>query len=103
MTATETFDDLANAEIDAAKKRIDSLERKDRKIKRQIESLYEEREHLENQIDHAYDSLNRAKKQSAKLKKLVWKSDNPNLVDLRNQILLAAKLIQDIDPPKGKK
>ena len=101
---TETFDDLANAEVDAVQKRIDSLQSKDKKIKKQIQSLYTERERLEGQIDRARDSLSKAKKQSAKLKKLVWTSDNPNLVDLRNQILLAAKLIQDDQiTKKGKK
>ena len=50
---------------------------------------------LDNDLGDAEKALTKTRKSAAKLKKSVWSSKDPNIVDLRNQLLLAAKLIKD--------
>ncbi len=85
---TKTFDDVAQAEVDAVQKTIDL--NKDQLIAAERKVSF-----LEKQREKLFVDLEVAKKQATHLKKFIWTSDDPNIVELRNQILLAAKLIKD--------
>lgn len=95
MTSKKTFNDLANLEIEGAEKRVNSIKREIKKIQKQIHNLSDKELHLEDDLDDAEGALRKTHRSAAKLKKSVWSSKDPNIVDLRNQLLLAAKLIKD--------
>ncbi len=100
----QNFQDLANAEINAVEAQIVKAQDDLRKIDDRLLEYNKKREKILDNLVSLRVSLEKAKKQATMLKKFVWTSDNPNIVDLRNQLLLAAKLIKDYDdPPKGKK
>ena len=96
MVAPEkTFDDLAYLEIAAAKKKVISIEREIKKIQKQVISLGKKVDRLEDELCDAEKTLGKTRRSAAKLKKSVWSSKDPNIIELRNQLLLAAKLIKD--------
>jgi len=100
----QSFQDLSNAEIDAVKAQIVEARDDLRKTDDRLLEYNKKRHKILENLESLKVNLERAKKQATVLKKFVWVSDNPNIVDLRNQLLLAAKLIKDHDdPPKGKK
>jgi len=91
----QPFDDLAYLEIDAAEKKVTSIESEIERIEKQIISLAKKGDKLENELRDAEKTLGKTRRSAAKLKKSVWSSKDPNIIDLRNQLLLAAKLIKD--------
>lgn len=96
MAAPEkTFDDLAYLEIDASEKRVASIERDMKRTLKQIEKLRDKAFSLDNDLEDAEKALRKARRSAANLKKSVWSSKDPNIIELRNQLLLAAKLIKD--------
>lgn len=96
MAALEkTFDDLAYLEIDAAEKKVTSIESEIERIEKQIISLAKKGSRLEGELRDAEKTLKKTRRSATKLKKSVWSSKDPNIIELRNQLLLAAKLIKD--------
>lgn len=91
----KTFNDLAYLEIDAAEKKVTSIESEIEGIEKQIISLAKKGNRLEDELHDAEKILTKTRRSAAKLKKSVWSSKDPNIVELRNQLLLAAKLIKD--------
>lgn len=91
----QTFDDLANLEVEGAEKRVASVEREMKRTLNQIERLRDKALSLDDDLEDAEKALRKARTAAAKLKKSVWSSKDPNIIDLRNQLLLAAKLIKD--------
>lgn len=91
----KTFDDLANLEIEGDEKRVASIEREIKRTLKQIEKLRDKVLSLDDDLEDAEKALRKARTSAAKLKKSVWSSKDPNIIDLRNQLLLAAKLIKD--------
>jgi len=91
----KTFDDLANLEIEAAEKKVVLIEREIKKTQKQIVNLVKKERQLDDELTDAEKSLTKTRRSAAKLKKSVWSSKDPNIVELRNQLLLAAKLIKD--------
>lgn len=91
----ETFNDLAYLEIDAAEKRVVSIESEIERIEKKIISLAKKGNRLEDELHDAEKTLGKTRRSAAKLKKSVWSSKDPNIIELRNQLLLAAKLIKD--------
>ncbi len=90
----KTFDDLANLEIKAAEKRVKSVKREIKKIRKQMENLDTKNSELFGDLRDAEKALRNAESQAATLKRSVWSSKDPNIIELRNQLLLAAKLIK---------
>ena len=86
--AKKTFDNLAKSEIRAIEKQI-------RQTVIKMNELADEHDRLGKSHYKLTEELTEAKKQATQLKKFIWTSDNPNIVELRNEILLAAKLIKD--------
>lgn len=99
MATMKSYDDLTNAEIDAIQKKIDKASDDFENILVDQNEIYKKKEKLADKRYNLEQRLEKAKKESARLKRFIWTSDNPNIVELRNQILLAAKLI--IDHPKS--
>lgn len=97
-----TFDDVANAEVEAIQAHIEKTEDEERKIIRRIERSESDLRRVHRDLEELWKSFHKAKKQVTELKKFVWKSNNPNMVALRNEILLAAKLIKDSDETNSK-
>ena len=95
MATIKSYDDLASAEVDAIQKRIDKTEEERSRIIQQIEDLESKWQKLSDKNEQLQASLKKAQKQFTQLKRFNWTSDNVNIVDLRNQLLLAAKLIKD--------
>ncbi len=93
--AKKTFEDLAHAEINIIQKMIDENLRQAHEAVIEIERLREVVNTLDERHDSLIKDLDKAKRQSSKLKKFIWTSDDPNITELRNEILLAAKLVQD--------
>ena len=99
MATVKSYDDIVNAEVDAIQKQIDKAREARSGISKKIKDHEAERRRLSGRSEQLKKSLEHAKKESTRLKRFIWLSDNPNIVELRNQILLAAKLI--IDQPKS--
>lgn len=76
------------AEIEKAKENCFIVNKQATELRKVKDQLIRQRKSLDA-------DLSRAKKELSKLKVDVWKSDNPNVVELRNQLLVAAKLIKD--------
>lgn len=95
MAPEETFNDLAYLEIDAAEKRVASIDSEIERTQKQVISLSEKVDRLEDELYDAEKTLREIRRSAAKLKKSVWSSKDPNIIELRNQLLLAAKLIKD--------
>lgn len=95
MAKKKTFDDLVQIEMDTIQSEIDKLQREQDKISKRIKDLEIQDDRLWRKAGRLTTSLGTAKKESAKLKRMAWKSDNPNVADLRDQLLLAAKNLQD--------
>lgn len=91
--------DLTNTEVDAIQKKIDKALSDFEKVEQDQQTIYKKKEKLADKRYNLEKELKRAKRQSTRLKKFIWSSDNPNIVELRNQILLAAKLIIDHPDP----
>ena len=87
--------DAILAEVNAAERLVKKNQAQIRKAEREILKLESSISDLEIQQKTLIKNFENAKKQSARLKKFVWVSDDPNIVELRNQIMMAAKLIQD--------
>jgi len=71
------------------------IEREIKKTQKQIVNLVKKEGQLDDELTDAEKSLTKTRRSAAKLKKSVWSSKDPNIVELRNQLLLAAKLIKD--------
>lgn len=91
--------DLTNTEVDAIQKKIDKALSDFDKAEQDQQAIYKKKEKLADKRRNLEKILKKAKNELTRLKRFVWTSDNPNIVELRNQILLAAKLI--IDQPKS--
>ena len=101
-TAEDTLKDMAFIEVQAIEKELE-------KTLQEMENAYTTIKRMETRVDNLDENyrgqnrrLKKAKQQAADLKKFIWSSDNPNIVELRGQLLLAAKLIKD-DTVKTKK
>ena len=81
---------LANkdSEIDEVTEEYLLARRQASKLDRHGDELRIQRKQLESDLKRAKDDL-------GKLKRSVWISDDPNVIELRNQLLLAAKLVKD--------
>ncbi|KKN00260.1 hypothetical protein LCGC14_1139510 [marine sediment metagenome] len=95
MAKKKTFDDLIQMEMGTIQSEIDKLQREQNKISKRIKALEIQDDRLWRKAGRLTISLETAKKDSAKLKRMAWKSDNPNVVDIRDQLLLVAKKLQD--------
>jgi len=95
MAKDKDVNDLITTEIDSIEKNLRRIHREMKKAVREIEKQRKILGDLESQQWSAEKNLKTAKNQLTKLKRSVWNSDNPNIVELRSQLLLAAKLIQD--------
>jgi len=95
VASEETFNDLAYLEIDAAGKRVASIESEIERTQKQVISFAEKVDRLEDELYDAEKALKEIRRSATKLKKSVWSSKDPNIIELRNQLLLAAKLIED--------
>ena len=91
----QSADDIINRQVltienDIAMINDDIHKTKDtiRKLDRKLEGLTDKRARLKKELD-------KAKTEMTALKRFVWQSDNPSVVALRNEVLLAAKLIKD--------
>lgn len=91
----KTFDDLANLEIEGVEKRVNTIKREIRKTQKQMKNLNNKESELYDDLRNAEKALRSTERQAATLKRSVWSSKDPNIIDLRNQLLLAAKLIKD--------
>lgn len=98
----ENFQDLVDADIQAVETQIDQVGDDLIKAKEKISEANTRKRSIENRLESLRVDLSRAKKQAITLKKFVWQSDNPSIVELRNQLLLVAKLTNDFES-KGKK
>lgn len=94
-TAEDTLNDMAFVEVRAIEKLME-------KTTQEMENAYTTIKRMETRIDNLDDKyreqnrdLKKAKRQASDLKKFVWSSDNPNIIELRGELLLTAKLIQD--------
>lgn len=84
----QSFDDVSKAEIE-------SIENNMIQTKEKMTILAEKHARLRVKYDGLEEDLDKARKQATNLKKFIWTSDDPNIATLRNEILLAAKLIKD--------
>lgn len=98
--AKENFQDLVKDEVDAIEaliiKSIDELN----EVMDKIDKYMARQAFIADKIRLLKINLTDAKKQAGMLKKFVWTSDNPNIVELRNELLLVAKLTKDLDTTK---
>lgn len=99
MATVKSYDDLINAEVDAIQKKIDKTLSDFNKAEQDQQTIYNKKEKLTDKRRLLEKSLKKAKNESTRLKRFIWSSDNPNIVELRNQILLVAKLIIDHPNP----
>lgn len=93
--AKKSYNEITEAEVIAAQKEVNKNERQITKAEKQRDQLRKDIDRLENKQYDLVKTLERVKKESAQLKKFIWTSDDPNIVILRDQLLLAAKLIKD--------
>lgn len=77
-----------NSEIEKSKIDLDEQLIELSKIEEQYLELIRQRESLDSELKNAKEEL-------GKLKASVWRSSDPNVVELRNQLLMAAKLIKE--------
>ena len=83
--------DTIDSEFAGTKKEQDKLSKKIRALEIQEDRLWKKAMRLTG-------SLEKAKIDSAKLKRMAWKSENVNVVDLRDELLLlAAKKLRDAE------
>ena len=88
-------DDLVTAEVDKLLKELQKNEREIKKSEREAIKLEKKIDGLHMDRRRIRTDLEKARNQLSTLKRYVWQSDNPNIVTLRNEILMAAKLIKD--------
>ncbi len=101
-TAEQTVKDMAFAEVQTIEKSIKKTVKEIRDSSNEIDRLEVKVDKLHDRHDRQKKSLEKAKRQATDLKRFVWTSDNPNIVELRSELLLAAKLLKD-DTVKPKK
>ncbi len=99
-TAEQKVKDMAFAEVRAIEKEIEKTRTEMSNAVKTISRLEIKIDNLDDKLEVQNRSLRKAKRQAADLKKFVWSSDNPNIVELRGELLLTAKLIQDHEPKK---
>ncbi len=94
--------DFINAEIIAVEVEIDNKDSEIEKTRTELELVSSRVSELRNRVEKLYgertilqDNFKIAKDDLGKLKRSVWISDDPNVIELRNQLLLAAKLVKD--------
>jgi len=93
--SNEIIDDMINTEVTKIEKNLENVREKISECENEIAIKKQKiRQLLEIEARYERD-LEKAKKQMTKLKRSVWTSDNPNIVELRNQLLMTAKLIDD--------
>lgn len=96
--AKKTFENLIQAEMDTVESALANIKKEQDKISKKIKRLEALENRLYDKADRLVDSLEHAKKESAKLKRMAWKSDNVNIVDLRDELLLlAVKKLRDAE------
>lgn len=97
MTSTvkQALKDIAFIEVRAIEKSIEQTEKEMEDANKTIKRMETRIDNLDEKLYKQNKSLRSAKRQSADLKKFIWSSDNPNIVELRGELLLAAKLIKD--------
>ena len=83
------------ADLEAAQKEMDDNEKLIEKYTAEQDKMYRLKTNRINQRDKLKRKLAKAKREAANLKKFIWTSDNPNIVELRDQLLMAAKLIKE--------
>lgn len=91
----ELIDEIALNKVYTIKKSITETQEKVEQICQEIKALTLRRKTLNQEYKNLTIYLNEAKKQSSALKKLIWKSNDPEIVSLRNQLLLAVKLVKE--------
>lgn len=82
------------ADLNAAQKALDDNEKLIEKYEAEYEKIYEL---ISAQIDERNklrSKLEETKREATNLKKFIWSSNDQNIVELRNQLLMAAKLIK---------
>ena len=99
-TAEQKVKDMAFAEVQEIEKEIKKTCTEMDSAQATILRMETRIDNLDDKLDDQRRLLRKAKRQAADLKKFVWSSDNPNIVELRGELLLTAKLIQDHEPKK---
>ncbi len=96
--AKKTFEDLIQVEIDTIDSEIADIKKEQDKLSKKIRALEIQEDRLWKKAMRLAGSLEKAKKDSAKLKRMAWKSENVNVADLRDELLLlAAKKLRDAE------
>lgn len=93
--AKKSLNDVAFAEVRAVERSIIQTTEEIDQTREELKTLRSERNRLGNERNKLTRKLNKVKKQPGVLKKLIWQSDDPEIVKLRNQLLLATKLVKE--------
>ncbi|KKN00259.1 hypothetical protein LCGC14_1139500 [marine sediment metagenome] len=87
--------DVALAEIRAIEASIVQAGEELEQTREELKTLRLERNRLGSERAKLTRKLNKIKNQPGMLKKLIWQSEDPEIVALRNQLLLATKLVKE--------
>lgn len=91
----QIFNDIIASEITGIECEIELIDKEIKKVHNQISRRRKEIITLSDRRQNKQRLLKRTKSQGTKLKKFVWSTDDPNIIELRNEILVTAKLIQE--------
>ena len=96
--AKKIFEDLIQVEMDKIDSEFAGIKKEQDKLSKKIRALEIQEDRLWKKAMRLTGSLEKAKIDSAKLKRMAWKSENVNVVDLRDELLLlAAKKLRDAE------
>lgn len=95
MSKSQIAGDIIFLEIKRIERHIEDVLDEIEIINKKISELNKKKKQLYNKVETRRDLIQNVKKQGGELKRFVWASDDPNIIEMRNDILVAAKLIKE--------